>query len=233
MAKAPLEMPTSGAAQQHFEPQRIDYAAPEASGRVGGVQAGFPLWLAIWTIGKIGAAKSDELRSFVIEARGAIRTFYGRDLGRPYPKAYPGGFVNMTTPGGAAFTGAASSWSQSIDGSDDQLLTLNGLPSGLIMGTGDYVGFKWDDAGFAVGNKQRRALVRVIRAGGGTASPTGVLTVKVEPAIPSAVPAGATAHLDMPACVMKVVTDQTKLEAIDRRLAIRGGTIVGIQDLRA
>lgn len=231
--KAPLEMPTSGAALQEFEPQRIDYAAPEASGRVGGVQAGFPLWLAIWTIGRIGAAKSDELRSFLTEVRGAIRTFYGRDLSRPYPKAYAGGFANMTRPDATPFTGAATSWSQSVDADGDQLLTLNGLPSGFVMGTGDYAGFKWDAAGEAAGNLRRRALARVIRGGGGAASATGVLTIKVEPPIPAAVPVGATAHLDLPACVMRIVTERTKLDAIDRRLAVRGGTIVAIQDLRA
>jgi len=231
--KAPLVMPESGMSQQSFEPQRIDYAAPEAGGRIGGVQAGFPLWAATWTVGTVGQAKSDEIRSFLAELRGAIRWFYGRDLARPYPKQYPEGFSGMTRFDGSAFDGSATSWSQSVDANADQLLTLHGLPSGLTLGTLDYVGFKWTATDDEVAGLEWRALVRVVRGGGGPASAGGDLTVKVEPAIPSCVPAGAVAHLDRPSCVMKQVTDQTRLDPIDRRLAVRGGTIVGIQDLRA
>lgn len=230
--KAPLDMPTSGVAQQQFEPQRVDFLAPEAGGRVGGVQAGFPRWVAMWTIGRVGVAKSDELRSFVNECRGAIRTFYGRDQARPFPKAYPAGFAGMSRAAGGSFTGSATAWSQSIDANDDQLVALAGLPNNFVLGTGDYIGFKWDDADFAAGNNQRRALVRVIRGGGGQANSSGNITVKVEPPVPALVPSGAIAHLDNPACTMRLLTDQTKLDAIDRRLAITGGTIVAVQDLR-
>src|SRR5947209_7554659 len=137
--KAPLIMPVSGLSLQDFEPQRVDYLSPEAGGQLGGVQAGFPLWAATWTVGKIGECKSDEFRSFVAELRGQIRTFYGYDLRRVFPKAYCSGFSGMLTTGGAAFTGAASSWSASIAANDDCLVTLHGLPSGLILGTGDYL----------------------------------------------------------------------------------------------
>lgn len=231
--KPPLIMPVSGAAMQEFELQRIDYAAPEASGQVGGVQAGWPLWLAVWTIGKVGAAKSDEWRSWVAECRGSARTFYGADISRPYPRAHQDGFARMTRFNGSAFDGSASTWSQSIDSNDDQLLTLTGLPSGFILGTGDYVGFKWDDSAFTAGNLQRRALVRIIRGGGGVASSGGSVQVKVEPPIPACVPSGAKAHLDSACCTMRLLSDQTKLDAMDRRLAVRGGTIAAIQDLRA
>src|SRR5437868_14970158 len=112
--KAPLAMPASGASMQEFEPQRIDYMAPEAGGRVGGVQAGFPLWLATWTIGRIGADKSDEWRAWLLRMRGATRRFLGRDLSRPFPKLHASGFSRMTIIGGAAFTGAASDWSENI-----------------------------------------------------------------------------------------------------------------------
>lgn len=231
--KAPLAMPESGMSQQAFEPQRVDYAAPEAGGRLGGIQAGFPLWAATWSVGRVGQAKSDEIRSFLAELRGATRWFYGRDLARPYPKQYPDGFSAMTRFNGSAFDGSATSWSQSVNSDDDQLLTLNGLPSGLVLGTLDYVGFKWTATDDEVAGLEWRALVRVVRGGGGMASGGGSLTVKVEPPIPSCVPSGAVAHLDKPSCVMKQVTTQSSLDPVDRRLAVRGGTIVGIQDLRA
>lgn len=231
--KAPLEMPASGAALQAFEPQRIDYAAPEAGGRVGGVQAGFPLWMATWSLGRIGEDTSDEWRSFMLELRGAIRTFYGRDLRRPYPKAHIRGFSRMTKVGGTPFTGAASSWSESINADGDSLVTLNGLAPGLILGTGDYVGFRWDATGEGAGNMRRRAMVRVVRGGGGMANASGTVIVRSEPPIPACVPGSAIAHLDRPACVMKQLTAESKLDPIDRRGAVRGGTLVAIQDLRA
>lgn len=230
--KSPLTMPSSGLALQAFEPQRVDYLSPEAGGRLGGVQAGFPLWSATWTIGKIGEARSDEFRSFLAELRGAMRTFYGYDLRRPFPKAYPDGFAAMTRFDASPFNGSATSWSQSIDASDDQLLTLNGLPSGFILGTGDYVGFKWNATSDEVAGLPWRHKARVIRGGGGTANGSGVLTVKVEPPLPSVVPGGATAHLDNPCCVMRQIVEQTSLQPIDRRGAVTGGTLTAVQDLR-
>jgi len=231
--KAPLEMPTSGASQQEFEPQRVDYGAPEASGRIGGVQAGFPLWMGVWTIGRIGAAKSDDFRAFMLELRGATRRFLGRDLGRPYPKEHIGGFAGMTRAGGGAFDGTALDWSETINADGDSEVTLTGLPAGLVLSTGDYIGFTWAATDDDVAGLDWHAPVRIIRDGGGTADGTGEVTVKSEPPIPSAVPGSATAYLNQPACVMALIADKTKLDAIDRRLAVRGGTIAGIQDIRA
>jgi hypothetical protein len=228
--KPPTEMPGSGAALQEFEPQRVDFSAAEASGRVGGVQAGFPLWLGIWTIGRIGSDRSDQWRAWLVGQRGQQRRFYGRDLARPYPKAHIAGFAGMTRAGGGAFSGSATSWSEAIDSNDDSRITLNGLPAGLILSIGDYIGYKWDAAGASAGTYHRRALQRVTV--GGTASGAGIATVTAEPPLSIVVPGTAIAHLDRPACVMTLISDQTKLDAIDRRLAVRGGTVAGIQDLR-
>lgn len=231
--KAPLTPPSSGASLQEFEIQRIDYAAAEAGGRVGGVQAGFPLWQATWTIGKLGEDKSDEWRSFDAELRGATRRFYACDKRRPYPKAHLGGFARMTRVGGTPFDGSATSWSQAIDSDGDCIVTLHGLPAGLVMSTGDYVGFKWSATDDPVAGLPWCTVARVVRGGGGMADATGTLTLMIEPPIPPAVPGTATAHLDNPQCVMTKITDQSKLNPIDRRGAITGGTVVAIQDLRA
>lgn len=231
--KAPLTPPDSGQAQQEFAIQRVDYSSAEASGRVGGVQAGFPLWSLTWTIGKIGEEKSDDWESFLDELRGATRRFYAGDKKRPYPKRYPDGFSAMTRFDGSVFDGSATSWSQSIDSDDDQTLALHGLPSGFVLGTRDYVGFKWTATEDGIAGLEWRTIVRVVRDGGGTADASGNLTVKVEPPIPDCVPAGAVAYLNQPTCVMVQVSEQTKLGAIDRRNAITGGTIVAVQDLRA
>lgn len=229
----PLDFPETGASQQEFEPMTIGFASPEGGGAVGGVQAGAPLWMAIWTIGKIGARRSDIWRSWKSRMRGQQRRFFGRDLGRPYPLAHICGFSRMTKVDGTPFIGAASSWSETADADWNSLVTLYGLPAGLILSTNDYIGFKWDADSSDEGSFDRRALVRVVEGGGGMADADGTVQVMSEPPVPAVVPEGAIAHLDRPCCVMVLLTDQTKLQAIDRRLAIQGGTIAAVQDLRA
>jgi hypothetical protein len=228
--KDPLTMPTSGAALQEFEPQRVDFTAPEASGRIGGVQAGFPLWLAVWTLGKFGPDISDAWRAFFASLRGATRRFLGRPKDRPFPKAHIAGFAGMTRAGGGSFDGSATSWSETLNSDDDAELTLQGMPDGLELSIGDYIDFRYAATDAEVAGVPWRALVRVTE--GGVADVTGEIMVIVEPPVPAAVPPGAIAHLDNPACVMALVTDKSRLDAIDRRLAVRGGTIVGLQDIR-
>lgn len=229
--KAPIEMPTSGCSQQSLEIQRVDYGAPEAGGRVGGVQAGFPLWLGQWTIGRIGAERSDLFRAFMAEIRGATRRFLGRDLGRPYPKEHAAGFAGMNRAGGGSFDGSATSWSETIEADGDSLVTLTNLPTAFTLSIGDYIGFRWSATETAIAGLTWHAMVRVVE--GGTTNGSGNVTVRCEPPIPSAVPGSAVAYLDRPACVMVLVTDDSKLNPIDRRLAVTGGTIAGIQDIRA
>jgi len=226
--KAPIEMPTDYVAQQQFELQRIDYSAPEASGRIGGVQAGFPLWSGVWTLGRMPEDDSDDWRSFVTGLRGATRRFIGRDLARQYPKEYPDGFGAF-----GAFTGAASSWSSTIDANDDCQLTLHlGVDAaGLILSKGDGIDFRYTTTETSISGLAWRVFVRV--TAGGTADGSGDVTVTVEPPIPDAVPGSAVAHLDQPGCIFTLVTDQTSLGPIDRLYSIQGGQITGIQDIRA
>lgn len=238
----PLELPGTGLSLQEFEVQRVDFAAPEASGTIGGVQSGFPLWLAVWTVGTIGARRSDVLQAWTNRLRGSQRRFLGRDLSRPFPLRHICGFAGMRHIDGTPFTGAASGWSQAIDGDGNAILTLHGLPPGLILSVKDYVDFRWAATSSAFAGVPWRAIVRVVCAPDGScsadtgfaamANAAGDISVMIEPTISPAVPGGAVAHLDRPACTMVSVSDKTKLDAIDRRLAVRGGSIVGVQDLR-
>jgi hypothetical protein len=229
--KAPLAMPVRGAAKQQFEIQRVDFLSPEASGRIGGVQAGFPLWAGTWTLTDMLPAKSDEWRAFISQLRGATRRFLGRDRQRPYPRAYRSGFSGMTRAGGGSFDGTATSWSQSVNSDGDQLVTINGLPASFVLNTGDYVGYSWTATDAEVAGLTWYALVRAVETK--TANGSGVISnITVEPPVPSAVPGSATLTLDNPKCVMVIVADQSNLEAIDHRGAIRGGQISGVQDIR-
>lgn len=229
--KAPITPPTSGAAQQQFEIQRIDYGAPEAGGRVAGVQAGFPLWQLSWTLGNVGVDRSDAWRAFMAQIRGSSRRFLGWDLGRPYPKAHASGFTGLTRPDASPFDGTATSWSETITADGDSQVTLNGFPVAFGLGIGDYIGFEYTATESAVAGLPWSAVVRVVEPA--TADDFGVIVPTCEPPIPSAVPAGAVATVANPKCVMVLVSDQSKLNGIDRSLGIRGGQIVGIQDIRA
>ncbi len=227
----PLPMPERGISRQEFEIERFDAGVIERSGRAGGVTLGEPLWQATWSLSaNLTRDASDEWRAFLTRLRGIQRPFYALDRDRLYPRAYPKGFTRMTTVAGAPFLGAAASWSQVIDDEGEATLSLTDLPSGLILGRGDYVGFKWDAEGSPTGTFDRRALVRVqvptMVAGNGS------VAAIIEPAVPGAVPAGAVAHLDRPACLMRLVPGQSQLGELDRRLKIGGGKIVATQDLR-
>jgi hypothetical protein len=232
----PRDMPAKGRAGQQFDIYRIDYSAPEAGGALGGIQSGVPRFYSIWTLGKMGADASDALQAFADSMRGGQRRFYGRDLSRPYPKLYQGGFARMRRTGGAPFDGSATSWSETTDAEDNSLLTLGGLAAGLILSIRDYVGFKWDCGGDPEGSYKGRALVRLVEPA--IVDGAGSVTVNVEPAVPAIVPEGAIAHLDNPCCIMGLMTDQnstlgyTQLGPIDRSLAMQSGTIVALQDLR-
>jgi hypothetical protein len=153
--KAPIEMPTTYVAQQQFELQRVDYGAPEANGRIGGVQAGFPLWGAVYTLTRMPISDSDLWRAFVTGLRGATRRFIGRDLARQYPKLYPTGFGAF-----GAFTGTAASWSQSVNSDGDCALTLHlgAAAAGLVLSVGDGIDFRYNATETAIAGIAWRAL---------------------------------------------------------------------------
>jgi hypothetical protein len=226
--KAPIEMPTMYVAQQQFEPQRVDFGAPEASGRLGGVQAGSTLWSGVWTLGRMPEANSDEWRAFLRTIRGATRRFIGRDLARQYPKLYPDGFGAF-----GAFTGAASTWSESINSDGDSAVTLHlgAAAAGLVLSVGDYIDFRYSASETAIAGKAWRALVSVTV--GATANGSGDVTVTVEPPIPAAVPSDAIAHIDQPGVTMVLDLQSSNVGPVDRLYSINGGQIVGVQDIRS
>jgi len=118
-----------------------------------------------------------------------------------------------------------------VDGDSEARLTLGGLPAGMKLGRGDYIGFRWDAAGSPAGAHDRRTLVRTVLPA--MVSGNGTVSVLVEPPVPTlVVPAAAEAHLDRPGCIMKLVRGDSSLNPMDRRLKIAGGTVSAMQDLR-
>lgn len=229
----PLAFPEteSGVARVKFDIERVDFASPEASGRQGGVQAGWPLWAARYEIDRSDPVSGDLWHVFLDRLRGRQRLFFAPDPTRLFPKAYGNGFGGMVRAGGGAFDGSALAWSQNIDADGNALLGLTGLPAGLVLNPRDIIGFKWDASGAAAGSYGRRTMARVVTAA--NASGGGGVTVTVEPPIDTrVVPIGAVAHLDRPCCIMRQIPDKTELGAIGSGGSMGGGTIVAIQDLR-
>lgn len=223
----------SGIARVRFDIERVDYAAPEASGRQGGVQAGWPLWAARFEIDRSDPESADLWQAFFDRLRGRIRRFYAIDPKRRFPKLYRFGFAGLLRAGTAtAFDGSATSWSQAIDANGNALITLNGLPAGFQIAVGDLIGLRWDAAGAGAGNMMRRTIARAVLPA--TASGAGQAQVTIEPPLNTAlVPAGAIAHLDNPACVMQLVPEDSQIGPIGAGGILAGATITAIQDLRA
>lgn len=224
--KAPVEMPTMYVALQQFELVRNDYAAPEASGRIGGVQAGFPLWQMVCSLSRMPIAYSDEWRAWLSGMRGATRRLIGRDIARQLPRAY---VETGSLPGG--FDGEAATWAETINADDDAELTLTGLPVGFVLSQGDPIDFRYLATEEAIEDLPWRAMVRVVE--GGTADGSGDLTVTIEPPVPTAVPGSATAHVSETGCTMALVLSETNIDGIDRLYSVLGGQITAVQDIRA
>lgn len=221
-----------GEASVEFDIQRNDFAAPEAGGRQGGVQSGWPLWIARFELNRADEDGGDLWRAFFRRMRGRIRRFYAYDPLREYPKAYRSGFSGLSRAGGGGFDGSATSWSQSIDSDGDALITLNGLPSGFAIAEGDYIGFKWDADGAAAGSYERRTIAAAVLPA--TASGSGQMQVTAEPPLdPRVVPAGAIAHFDRPSCVMQLVPEESRVGPTGIGRQFTGGGIVALQDLKA
>lgn len=225
-------MPALGIATQQFEPEELDAIAPERGGQLGGVTLGFTLWRARWELSRnLTREASDDWRAFMARLRRSQRSFVAHDRDRLFPKAYPAGFAQMTHLDGDPFFGAAATWSQTIDAEGDALLDLTDLPPGLLLGKGDYIGFKWDAEGSDPGAHDRRTMARLVEPA--TVDNAGEVTVRVEPPVPTlVVPGTAVAHLDRPGCIVKLVPGEGGLSALDRRQKIAGGTLSALQDLR-
>jgi len=218
----PRPMPLAGVGGQRFELQRADFLSPERKGRIGAMAAGFPLWTAEWTLpASMGQTGSDEWRAFLASLEGPLRLFLGKEYGRRFPRAYPAGFDGLSRAAGGAFDGSVTSWSQMI--TDGQaVLSLGGLPAGLVLAPGDYVDFRW-----TTGGEARRTLVRSLAPA--VASSGGAVSLVVSPAIPALTPESAVAHLDDPACLMRLAP-QTEISAMDRR-KVAGARVLGVQEL--
>lgn len=209
-----------GVAREAFELDRADFSSRTTGGRTGGVTAGWPLWKGRWTLSASTAFEvSEAWRATLRALRGQQRTLFAGDAARPWPLLAPEGFAGMTRPGGAAFDGSALGWS--VNGTRD-VVTLTGLPVGLILSANDYVMWRWTTEGAA-----RRALCSFIE--GGVVNGAGSVALTVEPPLPTLVPGAAVADLARPQCVMRLDGDDQPRER--GRMGKLEGVVTAIQVL--
>lgn len=217
----PRPIPDVGASSVSFEPSGVDYLSPETGARIGAMAAGWTIWGLKVSLANMEQRDADIWRAWLATLRGARRLFLGRDLSRPGPRFHASGIPFGPQPSG---------WSQTITSDGDAILRLTGLQRASVISIGDYIGFKWDAEGAAPGTFGRRALVRACEPAIVGADGTAAMTV--EPPVHNIVPAGAMAHLDEPACLMRIVTGSTQLgEQVLGDYTSSGGAIEAIQDL--
>lgn len=203
----PRDLPALGVSSCQFTLQRTDFASPEVGGKLGGVQAGLPLWVMLITAAPRTEIESEIWSAWLSGQRGGINLFRGGLITRPYPLSLPKGFPGSADCGG---------WSVSTD---RDVLTLTGCPTGLTrLDVGDYVGFRYGSTS--------RTVVKVLEA----ATVTGTdAAFAIDPPLPSFI-TSATAHLDSPRCIMRMDATQST-EGPMGLTRTKAFTIRGVQDL--
>ena len=201
-----------------FELQRFDYMSPESGGAIGSVTGGLPRWAGRWTLAEREPRSTGEWRAWVASLRGSQRTFIGRDYSRPRPAFYAGGL-----PSG--WNGDLTGWSQTITADGQAIFSVTGLYGGMGVGAGDQTDLRWTGGD----GEEHRFLVRCVQD---NPSSGGAASFPIEPPIPSWVPSNATAHMNEPGCVMRLVTGETTISDVSLIGSIAGTVISGLQDLR-
>lgn len=226
MQSEPRAMPSAGAAAQRFEINRFDHLSQTAGGRLYGLSDGEPLFQLTLRLGDMSTGEADAWRCFVDAQRGPLLAFLGRDLKRPYPRAFPDGFAGLTRAGGSdPFDGTVLTWS--LNGTRD-VLSVTGLPEDFPLTLGDLAAFQWETSGSAFSFDARRALLRIVETV--TGDEDGAASFAFEPPLFQEVPEDAVLTFAEPDCLMRLVPGQQDLGDEDT-IGSRGGRIVALQDL--
>ncbi|MBZ9922145.1 hypothetical protein LB579_31160 [Mesorhizobium sp. BR1-1-7] len=90
---------------------------------------GSPLWQATWQSRSMSPNELDKWRAILKSLEGGLKQFIAYPMSRCYPIAYPNG-ADMGTVSGAAVNSFNS---------DNNALSIKGLPAGYKVSVGDYV----------------------------------------------------------------------------------------------
>lgn len=141
--------------------------SPTRGGKQIAADMGPALWTGEWQTSGLTIEEWGILQAW-IDTLSSLNDFYGYDIHREYPLAYPNGFTGLTV-GGNPWDGTGDIVTVNANNVEIQ---LDELPVGFVLSPGDKLSF--DYLGGAA-----RALHRVVA--GGTASAGGALTVEVRP----------------------------------------------------
>lgn len=114
-----------------FWPLHRQELSREASGRAQGKDLGDPLWRASYTTSPAHIRDAQALEAALISLRGVVGSFLAHDVRRPFPAAHPDGDFADTGQIGTLYADNAFH------------IQLTGLPSGLTLSPGDYLGFQY------------------------------------------------------------------------------------------
>ena len=161
--------------------------ARTGGGEVLPADVGPQLWTAKITLGKMEAQEARPVRALLGLIGRAGATVMAYDTSRAYPLADPGGFVL----GVAAPTIASLS-------TDGRELTLDGLPPGYVLSTGDMLAFAYG------ANPVRYALHEMVNGCVASAGGTSA-EIEVSPPLREGAAIGAAVSLSRPSCKMQLV----------------------------
>lgn len=202
---------------------RADAAAKESSGKLAGLQLGWPLWRLSLSWGQgLTEAEAELMAAWLDGQRGAQRTFWGYDPTQRNPLSYPNGVSGLAraTSGTLDANGDASSWS--VNTARD-VVTLTGMPNGFRLRPGDIIGWRWSSGA-------KRTAARCLEDVSATSG--GSLAMTIEPPLPSTVPAagaGCTAHVAQTKVLMRLDPTQTQVDPKGSR-RVRAGRLVALQE---
>ena len=156
-----------------FMPQPHMELTPTRGGLEYAAELGDTRWKASFQTPPLTEDQVDDISAWYLTLL-SYEPFWGYDLRREYPKAYPNGWGSMVAGSPAVpFTGYASLVAVTEGG---KMVELTTLPAGFILSVGDYLAF--DFGAVDASGQRKRALHRIV-VGATGANPT----VEVRPPV--------------------------------------------------
>lgn len=162
-------------------------------------------WEAKYQTEPLSRADFEIWHAWLKSLRGGLKLFKGRQARRKWPLAYPQGFAGLTVSG-SPWDGTGN---LSVIGASRDTMTVNQVPNGFVLKTGDYVSIP-------VGSRQH--LHKIIEDA--TASGAGSVVLTVEPAIRPNATTAVEVRFEAAYCDM-VITSQS----VVANASGRGGSI--------
>lgn len=147
---------------------RRGIAQNQVGGGIQTIELADPLWIGTYQTPPLIASKRAQWQAWNLSLREGQNLFFGYHPLRQYPLAYGSKVLTLTRAGAGAFDGTATLASVTTNG-----IVISNLPANYVATIGDLISIPMTGSG--------RSLHMVLEAA--TASPSGNLSVNVEPFI--------------------------------------------------